>query len=93
MIDNRYGPMNTRERYRNDPAFKRLVDTMLYHIEQSHFTPSELRDAAVCAAILHESHNVQIIVSPLPDAIAKTLEALHKWEDSWLNERAGKSET
>ncbi len=43
-----------RDRYRNDPQFKALVDMMVGHIRQLDVTPSEMRDAAMTASIIVE---------------------------------------
>jgi len=59
--------MQTAEqRYFNDIEFKRLVDSMYDAIVRAQFTPSELREAAVYAAIRYEmsrpvpQHNWQV---------------------------------
>lgn len=46
--------------YSNDPSFRRLVDALLGLISAADFTPSEIRQAAICAAIKWEQMN------PLP---------------------------
>ncbi len=43
------------EKYRSDPHYHLLVDSMVSAIEQAQFTPSEMREAAVFACYLHES--------------------------------------
>ena len=40
-----------RERYETDPAYHQMVQAMEGMIEQCHFTPSELREMAILAAI------------------------------------------
>jgi len=47
-----------RERYHNDANFKVLVDMMVGHIQQAHYTPSEMREAAMLASIIYEEFNV-----------------------------------
>lgn len=48
-------PLNkVRERYENDPVFHRYVDMMRMAIQELHLTPSELREAAMLAAIIEE---------------------------------------
>jgi hypothetical protein len=49
--------MSPRERYQQDPAFHQLVDMMYYHIELANFTPTELREAALLAAIMYANHH------------------------------------
>lgn len=39
------------ERYHRDPAFARLVDTLESLIYKAEYTPSELREAVILAAI------------------------------------------
>ena len=46
--------MTGMERYHNDSAFKALVDTIYMHIERLEYTPSEVRDAAMVAAIKYD---------------------------------------
>lgn len=53
-----------RERYNHDPHFHQLVDLLESFIERAEFTPSELREAAILAAINHEyrhAHRNRII--------------------------------
>jgi hypothetical protein len=42
------------ERYLRDPVFHHLVDTMLAAIQGGVFTPTEIREAAILAATIHE---------------------------------------
>jgi hypothetical protein len=44
-----------RDRYNNDAQFSTLVDMMVNHIINAHFTPSEMREAAIMASIIYES--------------------------------------
>lgn len=63
--------MNLRtieDRYRNDGAFYSLVKNMEMMIENLHFTPSEVREAAVYACLMVETRN------PRPMNISKDLE-------------------
>ena len=56
--------MSVRERYVTDPAFHSLVDTMVQHIVNAQYTPSEMREAALFASILYESSHVRKIPFP-----------------------------
>lgn len=47
-----------KERYQSDNQFKVLVDIMVAHIHQCHYTPSEMREAALLASIIYEEHNI-----------------------------------
>jgi hypothetical protein len=44
-----------QERYDTDNAFRTLVDMMMYQIIQCNYSPSELREAAILAAIQYET--------------------------------------
>jgi hypothetical protein len=46
-----------RERYQNDTVFHIYVDMMRKAIVELNLTPSELREAAMLAAILEEERN------------------------------------
>jgi hypothetical protein len=54
-----YGRMTPEERYHRDPQFKMLVDTLELHIHRAQFTPTELREAAILAAIKYECRTVR----------------------------------
>lgn len=63
--------MSPRERYERDPHFHALVNMMLTHIQENHCTPTEIREAALLAHIVHdERHNP---IKPLPLEIEKWL--------------------
>jgi hypothetical protein len=47
-----------REKYMNDPEYHHLVMTLERLIEQARFTPSELREACMLAAINCEMRHV-----------------------------------
>ncbi len=51
--------MTAKERYREDPVFHAIVDMLLRELRRSQFTPTELREAVMLAAIIHESETVQ----------------------------------
>jgi hypothetical protein len=59
--------MSSRDRYRQDPLFRMLVDTIYRLAEQAHadgntFTPTELREAAMVAAIMMEERHMRPIL-------------------------------
>ena len=46
--------MTPEERYLRDTTFKILVDSLEAQIHQANYTPTELREAAILAAIHYE---------------------------------------
>lgn len=44
-----------RDRYQRDPLFARLVDMLAFHLERCDFTPTEVREAAMLAAVIVET--------------------------------------
>lgn len=48
-----------KKRYQNDPMFHRVVDTILSWIHCMNVTPSEARDAAMLASIMHEERTIR----------------------------------
>ena len=51
--------MTVRERYQSDPMFHAIVDMLLQELQRSQFTPTELREAVILAATIHESQTVR----------------------------------
>ncbi|MFQ5922987.1 MAG: hypothetical protein ACE5M4_09095 [Anaerolineales bacterium] len=49
------------ERYRRDPVFFALVNTLRSQLQQYQFTPTELREAVMLAATMHEMERVRPI--------------------------------
>lgn len=47
---------DTVSRYRNDPAFRTIVDTMRLIIRSATLTPSEVREAAMTACVIEEMY-------------------------------------
>ena len=41
------------ERYNNDNQFRHLVDAMIHEIMKGHFTPSEIREAAILGSVIY----------------------------------------
>jgi hypothetical protein len=53
-----------RERYKSDPVFSRLVDILLSQLMQQdkaglHYTPTELREAVLLAAMMYEAQFIR----------------------------------
>jgi hypothetical protein len=43
-----------RRRYERDPTFRQLVDVLLMHLHKYEFSPTELREACMLAAVQFE---------------------------------------
>jgi hypothetical protein len=54
--------MIPQERYYRDVEFKTLVDTLETFIHRCQYTPTELREAALLAAIHYEYHNRRFFI-------------------------------
>lgn len=50
---------NIEDRYKHDATFNRVVDQMRALLGMYHITPSELREAVILAATMHESENIR----------------------------------
>ena len=50
------------DRYRDDPLFRTLVDTLCNQIEAGNMTPTEVRQAAMLAQIMYEDRNPRPII-------------------------------
>ena len=51
--------MTAEDRYFSDPLFHALVDTIHAAIEQKQYTATEVRDAAMLAAIHYEQRHMR----------------------------------
>ena len=51
--------MTPEERYRRDTQFKMLVDLLEAQIYRANYTPTELREAAMLAAIHYDTINMR----------------------------------
>ena len=60
-MNKRQGLQTPRDKYMNDPEYNHLVRTLEHFIESAHFTPSELREAAVLASINYEMRHIRSI--------------------------------
>ena len=47
---------SAESRYENDPAFHTLVDIIYKWVVENQYTPSEVRDAAMLAALHYEMY-------------------------------------
>jgi hypothetical protein len=55
------------DRYHRDAAFRLLVDTLYVQIENCQYTGTELREAAILAAIMFEDRRERIYYRERPD--------------------------
>jgi hypothetical protein len=69
--------MTPDERYLNDPTFKSVVDMLQGLIMQYELTPSEIRLAAMMAAIRAEERTVRRFVVPASPELHDLLHELH----------------
>jgi hypothetical protein len=51
--------MTARDRYENDPQFRMLVDLIHSWIRECKYTPTEVREAAMLAAIQYDSYTIR----------------------------------
>ena len=51
-----------KDRYLRDPLFHTLVEILLAQLNECSFTPTELREAAMLAASIHDVRHVQPLV-------------------------------
>lgn len=69
--------MTPEERYKEDPAFKLLVDTLQASMHRAEFSPSEVRLAALLASINFEMLRVnRVYIIPEAEKALKTLDEI-----------------
>lgn len=51
--------LSPETRYLRDPEFHALVHLLLQALERCDYTPTELREAVILAATIHEQHRVR----------------------------------
>ena len=51
--------LTPNEAYQYDPTFRRVVDLMCAYLSEYQITPSELRQAAILAATMHENRRTR----------------------------------
>jgi hypothetical protein len=52
------------DRYQRDPVFRSIVDVLEQLLHKGDYTPTELREAAILAATIHENHTIRRYVYP-----------------------------
>ncbi|OEU75921.1 MAG: hypothetical protein BA864_05005 [Desulfuromonadales bacterium C00003093] len=70
-----------RTKYYHDPEYHQLVDTMIGCIHKCHYTPSELREAALLASILYEEQQLPKRVL-IPPNVESAINTLSEWTDA-----------
>lgn len=55
------GRLRPDERYRRDPKFAGIVDLLTSLLAAAEYTPTELREATMLAAIRHEMYNARYV--------------------------------
>ena len=65
-----------KEKYANDPNYRRLADMLEALIVKAEFTPSEIREACMLACILHEQYRRigQVVISAEAERAMEVLE-------------------
>ena len=70
-----------QDRYESDSNFHMLVDALESQIHACHYTPSELREAALLASIHYELHSARSYTLPLPRNVEDALNCLGKFRN------------
>jgi hypothetical protein len=74
------------DRYQKDPQFKTLVDLIRCELEQSHFTPTELREAVMLAACLYEYQHVRPVI--FSENVLRTMPGMREHFEWLVNQDA-----
>lgn len=69
-----------KEKYDNDPAYHKAVDTLEALIHQGQFTPSEMREIAVLASIHYEMRHSYKFYT-VPTSVNAALCQLEGWRN------------
>lgn len=73
--------LSPAERYRRDPHFATLVDTLQAHmLDPAHYTPTELREAVMLAAIMFEDRRMRMVFIDRGDQIASRVVDTERFE-------------
>lgn len=72
--------MDTPEfRYRNDCAYRAIVDQFEALIHSTTLAPSEVRECAMLACIHHEMRSMAMSPAELPTGVRSALEYIESW--------------
>jgi len=63
--------VTAEERYIHDPVFRRLVDTIYEGVCEKQYTPTEVRDAAMLAALKYEQTHLRWISQTKPSEVKR----------------------
>ena len=61
--------LDVRERYNKDPVFNRMTQVILGALRESQMTPTEVREAAVLACVMHEEMNPRPVSRTATEAL------------------------
>lgn len=61
--------MSATQRYRDDAAFRQLVDLLYSQIDNAQFSPTEIREAAMLAHILYEERRLKPMMFADPEML------------------------
>jgi len=77
-MSNTNNRLEPRERYERDPSYRALVDSLMSAIHQAQYTPTELREAVILAAIRYEERFPRPIIMVRKDEPACVYEYKHR---------------
>jgi hypothetical protein len=58
--------LSVEDRYKGDPVFYALVNMLRVALEQNDYTPTELREACMLAATIHENQQFRNLYGFVP---------------------------
>ena len=90
-MSEQYNRLTPDERYRRDATFAALVNTLEHMIRACDYTPTEVREAAMLAAIRYEqwtSYRILIGASPEPECTCKARGREHEPACYWYMKQA-----
>jgi hypothetical protein len=78
-----------REKYQNDPHYKRFVDELVHLLELAHYTPSEVREMSLLACIIYEERHVRSRVMMGKKTRIEEVESALRYLNGWANDPEG----
>ena len=67
---------SVRERYESDAHYRQLTDSIESMLHQAHFTPSEVREAAMQACINYEMRRPRVSMVMNEEKLAEAMQIL-----------------